>query len=259
MVFFADLLDALINVRIVTSLTPVFSISQRSIVVEVDSAAVHDYLRLLGKIIGFGIDGGVSFEASVGHGGLLGREGLASFEADLRVFESGIQSVSVGLIPRKNAVDVKPRLFTGRAGGRKFSPLVYILRGKEPILLLGRGRRGQIPFEPFELFDEAVIGMDNFSPSLDQTVSLTVAHSPVLHQISQDEGNRTRHTRQTMHHDICPLDALMDVACRLMEIPPNIKGLMILSGNVEEVRNFTLRMADLHALCGGQQCPHLQS
>jgi len=137
--------------------------------------------------------------------------------------------------------------------------LVDILRREEPILLLGRGRRGQFPFEPFELLDEAVIGMDNFSPSLDQTVSLTVTHPPVLHEVSQDEGDRPRDTRQAVHHDICPLDALMDVACRLMEIPPNIKGFMILSGNVKEVRNFTLRMADLHALCGGQQCPHLQS
>ena len=226
MVFFADLFDALINVRIVTSLSPVFRISQRPIVVEVDSAAVHDYLRLLGEVIGFSIDGGVSFEASAGRagrGGLLGREGLAALEVHLRVFESGIQSVAVGLIPRKNAVDVKSRLFTGRTGGRKFSPLVDILRREEPILLLWRGRRGQFPFEPFELFDEAVIGMDNFSPSLDQAVSLTVTHPPVLHEVSQDKGDRPRDTRQAVHHDICPLDALVDVACCLMEIPPNIK------------------------------------
>lgn len=99
LVFFADLLDALINVRIVSSLCPIFRISQRPIVAEVDSAAVHDYLRLLGEVIGFSIDGGVSFEASAGRGGLLGREGLASLEVHLRVFESGIQSVAVGLIP----------------------------------------------------------------------------------------------------------------------------------------------------------------
>ena len=110
LVFFADLFDALVNVRVVPSLCSVLCASQWSIIVEVDSAAVHDYLGLLAEVARFSIDGRVSFEAI---GGLLGGEGLSPLKVGLRVLESGIEPVGVWLIPRKNAVDVKSWLFVG--------------------------------------------------------------------------------------------------------------------------------------------------
>lgn len=55
-----------------------------------------------------------------------------------------------------------------------------------------------------------------------------------------------------MHHDIGPLQALMDEPSRLLEVLADIKSLMILSRHIEEIWHIGPRMVDLYSFSSGQ-------
>ena len=42
-----------------------------------------------------------------------------------------------------------------------------------------------------------------------------------------------------------------------MEVPADIKGFMVFCGDVKEVGDFTLGVADLNPLGSGEECPDL--
>lgn len=50
----------------------------------------------------------------------------------------------------------------------------------------------------------------------------------------------------------------MDEPCGLLEVLADIKGFMILSRNIEKVRDLSARMIDLYSLCSGQQSTDLK-
>lgn len=100
--------------------------------------------------------------------------------------------------------------------------------------------------------------MDDLPPSLDQSISLTVGHSPVFDQKGDGQRHRPRYSSETVDHDVGPLQTLMDKPCSLLEVLADIKSLMIFSRDIEEVRNLSTRMIDFYSLSSGQQCTDLE-
>lgn len=77
-------------------------------------------------------------------------------------------------------------------------------------------------------------------------------------QKSDGQRHRSRYSSKTVDHDVGPLQTFMDEPSSLLEIFANIKSFMILSWNIEEVRNLSPRMIDLNSLSSGQQCTDLE-
>jgi hypothetical protein len=74
----------------------------------------------------------------------------------------------------------------------------------------------------------------------------------------EHERDRSRDSSETVNQNIGPLDALVDISGSLMEVLADIKGLMILSRDIEEVRNIMPGMINLNPFCSGQQRTNLQ-
>ncbi len=54
---------------------------------------------------------------------------------------------------------------------------------------MGDGGGREFSFETLELFDEAVVGVDDLATGLDEVVSIAVGHTAVLDEIGEDEGD----------------------------------------------------------------------
>ena len=61
-----------------------------------------------------------------------------------------------------------------------------------------------------------------------------------------------------MHHDIGLLNTIIDKSSSLIEVPADIKGLVIVSRNIESVRNILSGMTDLYSLRSRKQSSNLQ-
>lgn len=98
-----------------------------------------------------------------------------------------------------------------------------------------------------------------FSPVFEHAECCLVAHASAFDEIGKDQRHRTRNSCQTVHEDIGVTDAIRDKGNRLLEVPWDIKGIMILGRDGQMPWHIGLGMAQGDSLSRSQHSPDLQS
>lgn len=106
----------------------------------------------------------------------------------------------------------------------------------------------QFNLEFLQLLNKPIIRM-NDSPSIfNQLESLSIGVSLMLYKVSQHQRNRTGHSSQAMNHDAGSLQTIINVIGGLVEKFTNVKGFMIVSRNIQEIRNISAGVSQFYSL-----------
>ena len=98
-------------------------------------------------------------------------------------------------------------------------------------------------FKFFKMMNKSIIGMDDSSPALDSIKGSLERKPFVFDQVWDDQRNRTGYSCQTMHHYVGSLETIMDEVGSLVEVLADVTGLVIISRNIEKVRNVMFRVS----------------
>ena len=111
-----------------------------------------------------------------------------------------------------------------------------------------------LPFPIFELLDECIIGANYLTAGLDPIEGILVAHSAILNEIGQDKGDWSWDSSQAVYHKISPFKAVFDEWSGLIEESAQVESFVVLSRDVEGVRDDMFGMVDFMAFTGCQYC-----
>ena len=111
-----------------------------------------------------------------------------------------------------------------------------------------------LPIPIFELLDECIIGANYLTAVLNPIEGILEAHSAILNEIGQDKSDWSRDSSQAVYHEISPFKAVFDEWSGLIEESAQVKSFVVLSRDVEGVRDDMLGMVDFMAFTGCQHC-----